>query len=91
VVTTKGISAKKLVRLFRDNIWRLYGLSVRVVNDRLGFIYFLSLLFLFSVYFIFSFSFSFFILNLGKGCDVMLHVMVTQVTKHNESMTPIIE
>jgi len=34
VATTERISAKGLVRLFRDNIWKLHGLLESVVSDR---------------------------------------------------------
>jgi len=34
VATTKGISVKELVQLFRDNIWKLYRLLKSVVPDR---------------------------------------------------------
>ena len=34
VATTEGISAEGLVRLFRDNVWKLYGLPKSVVSDR---------------------------------------------------------
>jgi len=34
VATTKGTSAEELVRLFRDNVWKLHGLPERVVSDR---------------------------------------------------------
>ena len=34
VATTEGTSAKGLARLFRDNIWKLYGLLESVVSDR---------------------------------------------------------
>ena len=34
VVTTEGTSAEGLVRLFRDNIWKLHGLLENVVLDR---------------------------------------------------------
>ena len=33
VATTKGTSAEGLARLFRDNIWKLHGLSESVVLD----------------------------------------------------------
>jgi len=65
--------------------------SVRVVNNGLGFIYFLSLLFLFFIFsfiLFFSFTLLFFILDLGKGCDVTLHVTVT---KHNKGITSVID
>ena len=63
---------------------------VRVVNNRLGLSYSLSLLFFFSIFpfilflvFILLFS----ILNLDEECDVTLCVMVTQVTNCDGSMT----
>jgi len=34
VVTTEGISAEGLARFFKDNVWRLHGLSESVVSDR---------------------------------------------------------
>ena len=34
VATTERISAEELVRLFRDNIWKLHGLLESVVLDR---------------------------------------------------------
>ena len=34
VATTKEILAEKLVQLFRDNIWKLYGLLKSVISDR---------------------------------------------------------
>ena len=34
VEITKGTSAEKLARLFRDNIWKLYGLPESIVSDR---------------------------------------------------------
>jgi len=34
VATTKGTSAEELVRLFRDNVWKLYGLLESIVSDR---------------------------------------------------------
>ena len=33
VVTTEGISAKELARLFRDNMWKLYRLLESIVLD----------------------------------------------------------
>ena len=62
------------------------------MNDKLDFILFLFLFyfyFLIFLYFIFEFLFFFFILDLGKRHDVMLLVMVTQVTKHNTGIIPI--
>ena len=56
----------------------------------LVFIYFLSLLFfLFQFFFYFTFGFIllFFILNLDDGCDIILCMMVTQVTKCNVGVT----
>ena len=47
------------------------------MNDRLGSIHFLSLLFFF--YFIFGFYLLFFILDLGEGYDMMSLVTVTQL------------
>jgi len=34
VVTTEGMSVEGLVRLFRDNMWKLHGLPEIVVSDR---------------------------------------------------------
>jgi len=34
VATTEGMSAERLARLFRDNIWKLHGLPESVVSDR---------------------------------------------------------
>ena len=34
VVTTKGTSVEGLARLFRDNVWKLYGLPESVMSDR---------------------------------------------------------
>ena len=34
VATMKRTSAEELVRLFRDNIWKLHGFSKSVVSDR---------------------------------------------------------
>jgi len=34
VATTERISAEELVRLFRDNIWKLHRLLESVVSDR---------------------------------------------------------
>ena len=34
VATTEGTSVKELARLFRDNIWKLHGLSESIVLDR---------------------------------------------------------
>ena len=34
IATTEGTTAKGLVRLFRDNIWRLHELPESVVSDR---------------------------------------------------------
>ena len=34
VAITKGMSVEKLARLFRDNMWKLYGLSESIVSDR---------------------------------------------------------
>jgi len=34
VATTEGTLAEGLVRLFRDNIWKLHGLPESVVSDR---------------------------------------------------------
>jgi len=55
--------------------------SVRIVNDKLRFIFFL---FFFSILFLILL---FFILDLDKRYDVMLHVIIIQVTKHDKDMT----
>ena len=34
VATTEGTTAKGLVRLFKDNVWKLYGLPESVELDR---------------------------------------------------------
>ena len=34
VATTEGTSAEGLVRLFRDNVWKLHELPESVVSDR---------------------------------------------------------
>ena len=34
VVTTEGTLVEELTRLFRDNIWKLHGLSESVMSDR---------------------------------------------------------
>jgi len=34
VAITEGTSAERLVRLFRDNIWKLHGLLESIVSDR---------------------------------------------------------
>jgi len=34
VATTEGTLAEELVRLFRDNVWKLHGLPENVVSDR---------------------------------------------------------
>jgi len=34
VATTERISAEKLVRLFRDNVWKLHRLLESVISDR---------------------------------------------------------
>ena len=34
ITTTEGTTVEGLVRLFRDNVWRLYGLPESVVLDR---------------------------------------------------------
>ena len=34
MATTKEILVKRLARLFRDNVWKLYGLLESVVSDR---------------------------------------------------------
>ena len=34
VATMKGISAERLARLFRDNVWKLHGLPESIVSNR---------------------------------------------------------
>jgi len=34
VATMEGTSAEELARLFRDNVWKLYGLPESIVSDR---------------------------------------------------------
>jgi len=34
VITIEGTSAEGLTRLFRDNIWKLYGLLESIVSDK---------------------------------------------------------
>jgi len=34
IPTTKKTSAKGLVQLFRDNVWKLYGLPKSIISDR---------------------------------------------------------
>jgi len=34
IATMEEMTAEELARLFRDNIWRLYGLPKSVVSDR---------------------------------------------------------
>ena len=34
VATTEGMLAKRLVRLFRDNVWKLHGLLESIISDR---------------------------------------------------------
>ena len=34
VATTEEMSAEELVRLFRDNVWKLHGLLESIVSDR---------------------------------------------------------
>jgi len=34
MVTTEGMLAEELARLFRDNVWELYGLPESVISDR---------------------------------------------------------
>ena len=34
VATTEGILVEKLVRLFRDNIWKLHRLLESIISDR---------------------------------------------------------
>ena len=34
VITMEGISVEKLIRLFRDNVWKLHRLSESTILDR---------------------------------------------------------
>jgi len=34
VITMEGISVEKLIRLFRDNVWKLYRLPESTILDR---------------------------------------------------------
>ena len=34
VATTEKITVEVLVRLFRDNVWKLHGLPESVISDR---------------------------------------------------------
>ena len=34
MATTEGTSAKELARLFKDNMWKLYGLLESIVSDQ---------------------------------------------------------
>ena len=34
VATTEGTSAKRLAKLFRDNMWKLHGLLESIISDR---------------------------------------------------------
>jgi len=34
VATIEGTLVERLVRLFRDNVWKLYGLLESVISDR---------------------------------------------------------
>ena len=34
IPTTEKMSAKGLVRLFRNNVWKLYGLPKSIISDR---------------------------------------------------------
>ena len=34
IPTTEKISAEGLVRLFRDNVWKLHGLPESIISDR---------------------------------------------------------
>ena len=34
MATIEGILVERLVRLFRDNVWKLYGLLESVISDR---------------------------------------------------------
>jgi len=34
VATTEGMSVEGLVRLFRDNVWKLHGLPKSMILDR---------------------------------------------------------
>ena len=34
IATTEKITVEELVRLFRDNMWKLYGLLENIISDR---------------------------------------------------------
>jgi len=34
ILTTEKMMAKGLTRLFRDNVWKLHGLSESIISDR---------------------------------------------------------
>jgi len=34
IATTEETSAESLTRLFRDNVWKLYGLPESIISDR---------------------------------------------------------
>jgi len=34
IPTTEKILAEELARLFRDNVWKLYGLPESIISDR---------------------------------------------------------
>ena len=36
MATIEGILVERLVRLFRDNVWKLYGLLESVISDRIS-------------------------------------------------------
>jgi len=67
---------------------------VRVMNNGLVFIYFISLLFLFSVFFyfilVFTFTFLYFELEQKVWCNIICGSH-TQITKHDKCVTPVWE
>ena len=63
--------------------------NIRAVNNGLGFIYFLSHLFFFSIFLLFYFWF-YFSLDLGKEYNITSHMIVIHITKHNRGVISII-
>ena len=76
------------------NLDRYSTYLVRVMNNGLGFIYFVSVLFIFSVLFlfnlilIFTFTFLYFELEQRIWCNIICGSH-TQVTKHDKCVTPV--